>query len=268
MLTLDQPQHQTPNGVAPSPPHRVAPAPSPSALATTQTHEVSPHFVSPSLRLSISSLLLDPESDPRDIAQERNLPLDTILDIFESEDFQHRLKRIERMQARRAEFHLNTAKPLAARSLVLILEGTLAEELTRTNRDTPQASTLRCRARETTRKICNNILGRLALGRSALRADRAAPEEEQNAPMNTQNRATDMSPCRCPSESREAAKACSQGRKPLESECDTSKPQRGESERAQDLHPLNRDTPRQTRAEAPTRRCALISSRRINTPPP
>jgi len=197
MLTLDQPQLQTHSGVAPSPPHRVAPAPSPSAPATAQASKVSPHFVSPSLRLSISSLLLDPESDPRDIAHNHNLPLDTILDIFESEDFQHRLQRIERMQQRRAEFHLSTTKPLAARNLALILEASLAEELTCTNRDTPEASTLRCRARETTRKICNNILGRSALGRSALRADRAAPKK-QIAPKNTQNRATDMSSCRCP----------------------------------------------------------------------
>jgi len=251
MLTLDQPQLHTPNGVAPPPPRSVARTPSTRAASppthpsipspraadpptppapSPHTHDALPHQT----RMEITNALLDPESDPRDIALSHNLPLDTILDIFESEDFQHRLQRIERMQQRRAEFHLSATKPLAARNLALILEASLAEELTRTSRDTPQAATLRCRARETTRKVCNNILSPKsttprATDMSSCRCP-GTTHDDTDVPKNTQPRSTDMSPRHPPpSESREAAKACSQGRKPLEGECHTSKPQRGES---------------------------------------
>ena len=265
MLTLDQPQHQTLDGVAPSPRHRVAPtpltriapppahpsippprAPDPPTPPTPSphTHDALPRQT----RMEITSALLDPESDPCDIAQNLNLPLDTILDIFESEEFQHRLQRIERMQARRAEFHLNTAKPLAARNLALILEAARAEEFTRTNRDTPEATTLRCRARETTRKVCNNIL----------------------SPKSTIPCSTDMSPCRRPppSESREAAKAFISGEAPgksrpgaqaLESDRDIPKRERGQRNVAPQTnqHPSNR---------APPQRPPNQHTRRIDSP--
>ena len=101
--------------------------------------------------------LLDPDLHPLDIAAAHNLPATTILDIFESADFQALLSRLERVQERRAQHHLTVNKPRAARTLTTIME-TAPPETTSEDQPDKHAATLHWRERETTRKIATAIL--------------------------------------------------------------------------------------------------------------
>jgi hypothetical protein len=115
------------------------------------------------IRTNIANVLLTPDANPHHIAEDFNLPLTTILEIYESEETQTLLTRLERMQQRRAEYHINFSKPLAARNLTDILEQSINEEMTCHHRETPEATAMRWRRRETTRRVAMSILNGSAL---------------------------------------------------------------------------------------------------------
>jgi len=167
MLTLDRPNtaHDSPSAVPhppmsadplgcttspPPPPPASNPPPAPYAPSSSAASVPDIH--------ALLDPLLDPDADPRDIAREHNLPLRTLLDIFDSGETQAFITRLERMQLRRAEFHLAFNKPLAARNLTLILEASLDEEMNRATRDTKEAAATRYRQRELTRKTATAVL--------------------------------------------------------------------------------------------------------------
>jgi len=141
---------------APAPPSVDQPITQPAPIS--RAGPPSPREGPPSLSPEITAALLDPEADLIDIANNHNLSVSAVLDIFDSPEFQTLLTRIERAQQRRAEAHIRCNMTLAARNLTLILEAALAEELAASPRDTPEAAALRWRRRETTRKLATAIL--------------------------------------------------------------------------------------------------------------